>query len=885
MRDANETLNDPTPTVFMEPYLPDWKSRLILSALSLILAAGLACPPGSSAADGAFADFGEKVQPILEEHCSKCHGNGIKKGGVTLDGLDSTPARLHDHALWLSVLKNLRAGIMPPRGEPKPTDQDLRAIEDWIRYAAFGIDSKDPDPGRITVRRLNRVEYRNTIRELMGVDFDTESEFPADDSGHGFDNIGDVLTMSPLLLEKYVGAARSVVAQSVPTAPLAVTEKTIPGRSFLRPGSKDGGAAVKGPLVLPYYDPATAIATYRAEHPGRYKLVLDLTATEKYVDGVFDYNKCRLIFKVDGEELYRREFVRQEGRTSRPEFDRQWQPGPHELTVEIQPLNPGPRVRSLAIRINAAVVRGPLEEKYWTPPPSYTRFFPGKVPAAGAERSRYTRELLGSFATRAFRRPVEEAWLDRIAGLAERECGREGQTYEAGVAKAMAVILASPRFLFRVEGMEPESSGRYPLVNEYALASRLSYFLWSSMPDDELFRLASEHRLRENLRAQFDRMLADPRGREFVTHFVGQWLQVRDVDSVLINAAAIMSRDQAPDPAADKRRARFRELNRKPPEKLTEQEKAELKQVRAAFFGSFRRFREFELTGELRRAMRRETEMLFEHVVKGNRSLVELIDCDYTFLNEKLAKHYGIDGVKGEEMRLVKLPPESPRGGVLTQGTVLTVTSNPDRTSPVKRGLFVLENILGTPPPPPPPDIPPLEDAAKKLLGKTPTLRESLAVHRAMSSCAGCHNRMDPLGLAMENYNALGRWRDKERGQPIDAGGTLITGESFTGMKELKKVLAGEHRREFYRCLSEKMLTYALGRGLDYRDTLAVDQLVDRLEKEDGRASSLLLGIIESTPFQRRQRPAGDQTAERPDRQTQPRTELPNGGAAHGIKS
>jgi hypothetical protein len=866
----------------MESSVPTKDTRPGIAHLALVLAAILAWPCRSTAADSALRDFEEKVQPVLEEHCAKCHGNGIKKGGVSLDGFDADPGRLHDRRLWLSVLKNLRAGIMPPRGEPQPSAEDRKALEDWIEFAAFGIDPVDPDPGRVTVRRLNRVEYRNTVRELMGVDYDTEGEFPPDDTGHGFDNIGDVLTMSPLLLEKYVAAARAIVSQAVPTAPLAVTEHAVRGRSFRRAGEKDSGGPAKGPLSLPYYEPAKVAATFRAEHPGRYRVVLDLTATEKYVDGVFDYNKCRVVFKVDGEELYRKEFSRQDNRSFRPEFDRRWQPGEHTFTLEIEPLNPGPRVRSLAIRVNAVIVRGPAEREYWTRPPTYARFFPGEVPAAGPERRKYTRELLGRFALKAFRRPVDEAWLDRIADLAERESHRDGQTFEAGVAKAMAVILASPRFLFRIEGTEPGSSDRYPRIDEYALASRLSYLLWSSMPDEELFRLAAEHGLRQNLKPQFARMLADPRSGEFVRHFVGQWLQARDVDTVLINAFAIVSRDMPPDPAAEKRRARFRELNRKPPESLTEKEKAELKEVRAAFFGSFRRFRQFELTGELRRAMRRETEMLFEHVVKGDRGLVELIDCDYTFLNEKLAKHYGIDGVKGDDMRLVKLPPDSPRGGVLTQGTVLTVTSNPDRTSPVKRGLFVLDNILGTPPPPPPPDIPALEDAVKKLAGKTPTLRESLAVHRALPSCAGCHNRMDPLGLAMENFNALGRWRDKEHGGPIDAGGRLVTGESFTGIRELKKILVGEHRREFYRCLSEKLLTYALGRGLDERDTLAVDRLVDRLEKEDGRPSALLLGIVESTPFQRSRPPVAEQTADRPDPKTQPETQTSNSGAAHG---
>jgi hypothetical protein len=276
--------------------------------------------------------------------------------------------------------------------------------------------------------------------------------------------------------------------------------------------------------------------------------------------------------------------------------------------------------------------------------------------------------------------------------------------------------------------------------------------------------------------------------------------------------------------------------------------------------------------------------MLFEAIVRQNRSLLELLDSDYTFLNERLAKHYGIDGVTGDAMRQVALAPDSPRGGVLTQGTVLTVTSNPDRTSPVKRGLFILDNILGIPPPPPPPDIPPLELAGKKLAGRNPTLRESLALHRSSTMCASCHNRMDPLGLALENYNALGRWREKDSGQPINGSGQLVTGETFNGIKELKRILVDRHRRDFYRCLSEKMLTYALGRGLDYRDVETVDRLVEMIESENGHPSGLLLGIIESAPFQRRRRVPDDPGAA-PSKSTVRADDKTNAGMNHEIKS
>jgi mono/diheme cytochrome c family protein len=812
--------------------------------------------PGSApAADRTQEEFEQHVRPILEDHCYACHGNGSKKGGIVLDGFAVDQARLHDSDLWLAVLKNVRAGIMPPAGKPRPTDQESRLLEDWIKYEALGIDPKNPDPGRVTVRRLNRVEYRNTVRDLIGVDYDTSIEFPPDDTGHGFDNIGEVLTLSPLLLEKYVTAARAVVSAAVPTTSRTVAEQTIAGRRFRGPGAPAAGESDLVPLSLSYYRPAVVSTGVRAEVDGRYQLVVDLSANERFVDGVFDLNRCRLIVKVDGRERIAREYTRQDGRAYHDVIDLDWQAGDHQLALELQPLTPAEKqVRSLTIRVKSVTVRGPVEEKHWVRPKDYARFFPKDVPASPDDRREYARELLGQFATRAFRRPVDNETVEKLAAFAASVYTQSGQTFEAGIAHALTAILASPAFLFREEKALAGSSESFPLIDEYALASRLSYFLWSSMPDDELVRLAAANKLRDNLSAQVTRMLGDGRSEEFVRHFVGQWLQARDVDSVQINAFAVIAQDDTPDPEAEKRRARFRELARKPVEKLTDLETKELERLRGTFGNSFRRFREFELNGELRRAMRRETEMLFGHIVRNGSNVLELIDSDYTFLNERLAGCYGIAGVKGEEMRRVPLPPGGPRGGVLTQGTVLVVTSNPDRTSPVKRGLFILDNILGTPPAPPPADIPPLEDAARRAANKKPTLREALALHRQDPKCSSCHNRMDPLGLAFENFNALGRWRDKERGQKVDASGRLITGEEFKTIQELKHILVNQRQRDFYRCLSEKLLTYALGRGLGAQDVEVVDRLVERLESEKGNARELVMGVVDSVPFQRARR-------------------------------
>jgi mono/diheme cytochrome c family protein len=830
--------------------------------------AGWHVPGGRASAEDAAGSSRsvEAVEPIFEQYCYGCHGLGEKKGGLALDEFLENEAAPGAPKAWLAVIKNLRSGIMPPAGKPRPAADEARRLEAWIKYEALGIDPKEPDPGRVTVRRLNRVEYRNTIRDLLGVDFDADSEFPPDDTGHGFDNIGDVLTISPLLLEKYLAAASAIVSQAVPAVPKVVAEHVVPGGSFRREGQEEPPKGDAAPASLSYYEPATASAVATAEHDGRYQVALDLTASERFVDGQNDYNRCRVVFRADGEELLSREFARQSNRPFRFAYDRDWKAGPHTLTVEVQPLTPDEkRVRSLSIRIRSATLRGPMDERYWVRPRDYARFFPRDVPADAEGRRAYAREILGPFAERAFRRPVDDATKDRLAGLVEAVASRDGGTFEAGVGQAMAAVLTSPRFLFREEAVEPGSTGRYAPIDEYSLASRLSYFLWSTMPDAELIRLAGERKLRADLGAQVERMLADKRSEEFFRNFVGQWLQARDVETVIINGPAVMARDQKPDPEAEARRNRFRALNRKPPETLTEAEKTELQQARASLFGSFRRFREFELTGDLRRAMRRETEMSLEYAVREDRPLLDLLDSDYTFLNERLAKAYGIEGVSGDAMRRVTLLPDNPRGGVLTQGTVLTVTSNPDRTSPVKRGLYILDNILGSPPAPPPPNLPALEESGKRASSRTPSVRELMALHRSSPSCTACHAQMDPLGLALENFNALGRWRDVERAGPVDASGKLVSGESFAGVRELKTILVSSHRREFYSCLTEKLLTYALGRGLEPYDVETVDSIVDRIERADGRASALIAGIVESAPFQRRRRPTTTDSANLPD--------------------
>ena len=830
----------------------------LAGALALLLGTA-----GALAADRSGAtQFHKDIQPILSEFCYDCHGDGMHKGNIALDEFKSDDAILTNRDLWLNALKYVRAGIMPPDKKPKPTEAQKLVIAKWIKSEVFGIDANNPDPGRVTVRRLNRVEYRNTIRDLMGVDYDTGVEFPPDDTGYGFDDIGDVLTISPMLLEKYVAAANTIVAQAVPTVSRVVPETTIAGSRFHEANADGRGSRrVRDTmLTLPFYKPATLASTFDAPHEGSYKVTLNLATKGNFE---FDPAKCQVVFKMDGQQLFQREFG-WDNKSFPVHFDQTLTKGNHEFSFELHPLNTAEgETNTLIMRLVDVTVVGPTEKEFTIKPKNYTRFFPREtVPTSAAERRQYAQEILRNFASKAFRRPVDEKTVTRLAALAESVYTQPGKSFEAGVGYSMQAVIASPRFLFRMEQNE-SSAGKaaWLPVDEYSLASRLSYFLWSTMPDDELTKLAASGQLRANLPAQVKRMLADSRSHAMVENFTGQWLQVRDVQGITINAREVLARD-------DGQERQFRRPNGDFPAQGAQPANVAKAGVtnapqRTNNFIRFNTKPRFELDGETRTAMKNETEMFFASIITDDRPVTDLIDIDYTFLNEKLAKLYGLTNLNiiGSEMRRVTLPADSERGGILAEGTILTVTSNPDRTSPVKRGLFVLDNILGTPAPPPPPNIPALE-ASESNFTNHPTLRATLELHRSQPLCASCHNRMDPIGLAMENFNALGMWRDRERNQPIEPSGKLITGESFKSFREMKHILATNHRADFYRCLTEKMLTYAVGRGLEYYDTETVDKIVADLEQNNGRFSVLLNDIIMSAPFQQQRNQANTVFAE-----------------------
>ena len=807
------------------------------------------------AAEEVVEQYHKTIQPILETYCYDCHANGSSEGDLSLDSAKSEEELVDNREMWWAILKNVRAGIMPPSDAEQPTEDEEATLTHWIKTRAFGIDPRNIDPGRVTVRRLNRAEYRNTIRDLMGIDFNAEVVFPPDDTGFGFDNVGDALSLSPLLLEKYLQAATTIVQEAVPTVCKVMPVQRFTGKDFKSESEADETDGSK----MSYKEERTVSKTIQIADTGTYRLKVQVM-----VHGSFDFDpsQCRVRFFVDDEELYSTEYAWDERKKTDFEFEREFLAGEHRLSFHLVPLHPpGEAGKDEAsdfeddntfnnFYVEHVDVEGPLNTDKRVHPKNYERFFTRDEPPAGPiDRRAYAREVLSAFTKRAYRRPATDATLDRLVSVAEFIYQQPGKSFEAGIAQAMTAILASPRFLFRLEDSVDTEDESFPFVDEYALASRLSYFLWTTMPDAELFELADRGELRQNLDTQINRMLGDERSDSFVRNFVGQWLRSRDVEHVSLDPIVALGYGEEYEQLLDvfRRRFRRRSSDNQSDESPVSDDEWEKTRTR---FRELRAIRD-KFDGNARRAMRRETEMFFEHIVREDRSVLDLLDCDYTFLNEKLADLYDIPDVEGSEMRKVSLPEASPRGGILTQATMLTTTSNPTRTSPVKRGLYILENILGTPAPPAPPNVPELEDAADRFGDREPSLRELLAAHREAELCSSCHNRMDPLGIALENFNALGMWREAENDQPIDASGTLITGESFKDVRELKRILVSERRADFYRCITQKLMTYALGRGLEYYDEFTVDRIVDELEQADGRFSVLLTQVIKSAPFQR----------------------------------
>ena len=732
--------------------------------------------------------YNQQIRPFLQKFCADCHDGTEPEGGVAVLKVNNTELISTEHRPhWERLLRQMRARGMPPADAPQPSEKQLQEVSDWIetQLNSYECDGAG-DPGRPTIRRLNRAEYNNTIADLFGIDFEPAADFPSDDVGYGFDNIGDVLSMPPLLFEKYLAAAEAVSKKVIMVPAESATKRY--GVKELK--ATTGGPAGKyfnlwsnGDLFTPHDFPTEGTYIFRAR-------VFGHQAGKEPVS---------MSFTVDGKTLKTLDVTAVEKSPQVLEHRQKIQSGQHRVAVsfnnDFYEKNEGDR----NLLVDYLEVEGPLDGKPADFPETHRRVIFCPLDKYKS-KDECVRKIVGRLATRAFRRPATEkeiAGLARLVALAEKQ----GDGFEQGVRLAMQAVLVSPHFLFRIENdADPNNPKLDHPVNEYELATRLSYFLWSSTPDDELFQLAQRGELRIHLEKQVARMLQDPRSAALVENFATQWLTIRSLHEF------------TPDPG---------------------------------------RFPQFD--HQLRLSMIRETELFFAAVLRENRSLLELLDADFTFVNERLARHYGLPNIKGEEFQRVSLP-DHRRGGVLTQASVLAVTSNPTRTSPVKRGKFILEQILGAPPPPPPPNVGELaDDTGVQLTG---TLRQRMEQHRKNPSCAMCHAQMDQLGFGFENFDAVGAWRDKDGKDSIDPSGKLPSGHSFQGPAELKAILKGR-KDEFTRCLAEKLLTYSLGRGLEPYDRCAVDSICKQAAAQDYRFSSLISAIVQSTPFQNRRGDGG----------------------------
>jgi mono/diheme cytochrome c family protein len=870
------------------------------------------------------ASFENTVQPFLSQHCFTCHNAKLKTGGLNLQSFQTAASVTRERAVWERVLRKLQAGEMPPPGSPRPDPAAVSAVTQWITSQLDGSGpSARIDPGRVTARRLNRAEYNNTIRDLVGVDLRPADDFPQDDSGYGFDNIGDVLSLSPVLMEKYLAAAEKVARAAVfgpepmkptlercptsgrrpapstqalfeydrtglslPNASHVIHRFPVGGEYFVRAvlgGDRPAGSEpleialwVDGRQVQARQLDAAGLASFAADRQdlsgNRVEFRTRFTAGDHWMAVSILHLYEGLPVSYGGPNPSKRPAP------PPPDFGRFFQPPPNATPEQLarfqrrlEAFRSRRRERAPANNARAGTLEigGPYAQAKGPSPESLQKIFTcGHL--HGGHQPSCARKIIGDFARRAFRRPVTAQEVNEYLRLYS-VARRQGGSFDEGICVALQGILVSPYFLFRIE-KDPQAPparrsvlGAYPSalpgplrttalraavpplrggppspkrggstrrgegenaaksllpgtgdqrfasvpapgttsaasqphpISQYELASRLSYFLWSSMPDDELMGCADRGALRkpEVLRAQVQRMLKDPKARALMENFGGQWLELRKLESVR-------------------------------PER--------------------RRFPEFD--DYLRMSMRRETELFLEDLVRQDRSILDLIDGPYTFLNERLAEFYGIPGVKGPWFRKVDLT-GTHRGGVLTQASVLTVSSYPTRTSPVLRGKWILTNLLNAPPPPPPPNVPSLDETK---IGATVSLRQQLEAHRANPTCASCHARIDPLGFALENFDAIGQWRTQDGDVAVDSTGELPDGRKVQGADGLKEILKSD-RDAFTRCVTEKLLTYALGRGLEAQDQPVVRRTQARVAADGYRFSRLALEIAGSPPFQMR---------------------------------
>ncbi len=801
------------------------------------------------------SSFETALKPFLSKNCYGCHSEKLKTADINLERYRKDADVLADAATWDKVVEMLKTNQMPPKGVPKPPEAEVKAAVAWVENTFERAElAAPPNPGRVTARRLNRTEYNNTVRDLLGVTLRPADDFPEDDSGYGFDNIGDVLSLSPVLMEKYLSAAEKISRAALygPDEVKPAGERFQPqGHRGVPPKSAtdydETGLSLGSALHVNYHFPTDGEYVFRATCDGRRpgtagadmafwldgKLVGVKHIEENDLEG--QTREVRVPVTT-GTHLVSATFYRvfeglpksfgglnpvdapegggRGGRGGRggampplppppnltPEELRQFQARQQARLQAAGPQRgPGGGIQPPPGRVDFLFIWGPFNQPKGPSPESLKKIF-----TCGTADSDLTpacrRKVLTDLATRAYRRPATTAEVDKLVRLAEAAQAR-GNSPKDSLALSIQAILVNPNFLFRIEGRPATPVTASYRIGQYELASRLSYFIWASTPDDELMRCAARQTLRDPavLAAQVTRMLKDPKAHALVENFGGQWLETRALESVKPDA---------------------------------------------------RKFGEFD--DHLRLLMRRETEMFLESVMREDRSVIDLLNGKYTFVNQRLAQFYGIPGVKGEEFRKVDLT-GTPRGGVWTQASVLTVSSYATRTSPVLRGKWILENILNTPPPPPPPNVPTLDDSK---VGQSVSLRQQLEAHRKDAVCASCHSRMDPLGLGLENFDAIGAWRAKDGQIAIDASGTLPDGRTFNGPDGLRDVLTMQ-KDQFAECVVDKMLTYALGRGLERYDRRTVREIAKKAAVTNYKFSSVVLEIVKSMPFEMRQAEQG----------------------------
>ncbi len=828
--------------------------------LSVLIASGIAASlvAASSPARVRAADAASTQQDLLRRYCITCHNQNLKRRGTVPVAFDDLPlSDLGAHAdVWERVVRQVRGGLMPPAGRARPDRETMNGFAAWLEDGLDRYSAAYPDPGRTQpLHRLNRAEYANAVRDLLGLSVDVSSLLPSDDASYGFDNIAGVLKMSPTLMERYLAAAQKVSRLAVGTPPPFPNVDAVRLRDDLQQDERVDGLPVgtRGGVSLDYHFPMDA------EYVVKVRLARDILENvpvfreDQQLEVTLDGTQIR-VFTVPGyapkpvapapakaaagdakasagrgarpqpqiSQVDTGPRLSREERAARNRIDDHWDvrmrvaAGDHRLNVAFLKLDAAlaetarlPFVKPYAANVNvpdnrmgdalrSVEIAGPYNPSGAGDSASRRKIFVCR-PATAANETACARTILTTLARRAYRRPVADADVQPL--LAMYEEGRQAGDFDAGIERAVKRLLVSPEFLFRVERDPAHAVAGTPYrITDVELASRLSFFLWSSIPDDELLTVAARNRLHEPavLEQQVRRMVADPRAEAFVTNFAGQWLYLRNLDA--INPVSFD-------------------------------------------------FPDFDAA--LRNSMQRETELFFQSIVREDRGALELLTADYTFLDERLARHYGIAGVKGTEFRRVELPAGSMRRGLLGQASILTVTSHPDRTSPIVRGKWILENLLGTPPPPPPPNVPELKSTGTA--GAVLSMRARMTAHRANPACAGCHAMMDPIGFSLERFDAVGKARTLgEDAGPIDASGALPDGATFTGADGLRAALLA-HPDRIVTTIAEKLLTYAIGRGVEYYDEPAVRGIVRAAAQRDYRfTTGLILGVVQSAPFQMR---------------------------------